>query len=131
MNLQTNRGEVDTADLVSTSGVEDSDRYYGPWLEYRFPDGELAARLEARDAAKGGFLKLNPFDPQINCLIDGQPAMRRESELVKAIGQVDNAQEYSCWVEYRLPGSDVIVHRSADVKLKKQQEAAAGAAGEI
>ncbi len=42
-----------------------------------------------------------------------------ESELVKIEGLVDNDHEITRWVEYRFPGSDVIVHRSVHIHLKQ------------
>jgi hypothetical protein len=45
-----------------------------------------------------------------------------ESRLVKTEGLVDNENERTTWVEYRFPGSDVIVHRSCHVTLKKMPE---------
>jgi hypothetical protein len=41
------------------------------------------------------------------------------SQLVKTEGVIDNEDEHTTWVEYRFPGSDVIVHRSCHVTLKK------------
>jgi hypothetical protein len=41
-----------------------------------------------------------------------------ESLLEKREGVVDNANEFTTWIEYRLPGSDEIIHRSAHVTLK-------------
>lgn len=40
-----------------------------------------------------------------------------ESDLVKTEGAVDNENEHTTWVEYRL--GDELVHRSAHVTLKK------------
>jgi hypothetical protein len=51
-----------------------------------------------------------------------------ESELVKCEGVVDNDNEHTTWVEYRFPGSDVIVHRSVHVHLKQGLFAAGVAA---
>lgn len=42
-----------------------------------------------------------------------------ESTLIKTEGQIDNENEFTTWVEYRLPDSDEIIHRSAHVTLKK------------
>lgn len=42
-----------------------------------------------------------------------------ESALIKKEGFIDNENEYTTWVEYRLPDSDEIIHRSAHVTLKK------------
>jgi hypothetical protein len=41
-----------------------------------------------------------------------------ESELVRQDGAFENEHEQTTWVEYRRPGSDEIVHRSAHVNLK-------------
>lgn len=42
-----------------------------------------------------------------------------EDCLIKRMGLIDNDHERTTWVEYRLPGSDRIVHRSAHVTLKE------------
>jgi hypothetical protein len=42
-----------------------------------------------------------------------------ESELVKLEGAFEDEREKTTWVEYRLPGKDEIVHRSAHVHLKE------------
>lgn len=42
-----------------------------------------------------------------------------EADLVKTEGNFEDDNELTSWVEYRLPGSDEIVHRSAHVHLKK------------
>jgi len=55
----------------------------------------------------------------INVLVDGKIEQRDESELVKSTGGHENDNEVATWVEYRFPGSDDIVHRSAHVTLKQ------------
>lgn len=42
-----------------------------------------------------------------------------ESALVRTDGKFEDDNEMTTWVEYRLPGSEEIVHRSAHVFLKK------------
>ena len=42
-----------------------------------------------------------------------------ETQLDKKTGIVDTDNEYTTWVEYRLPGSDEIIHRSAHVTFKR------------
>lgn len=42
-----------------------------------------------------------------------------ESLLIKTEGVVANDDEHTTWVEYRFPGSDVVVHRSCHVTLKR------------
>lgn len=49
---------------------------------------------------------------------DGRDDRVDESLLVKSEGVIDTANEYTTWVEYRFPGSEVIVHRSAHVTIK-------------
>lgn len=49
-----------------------------------------------------------------------------ESLLEKKEGSVDNANEYTTWVEYWLEGE--LVHRSVHVQLKKSVELAVEAA---
>lgn len=42
-----------------------------------------------------------------------------DSQLVKLEGGHEDDNEIVKWVEYRMPGSDDIVHRSVDMHLKK------------
>ena len=42
-----------------------------------------------------------------------------ETVLDKKTGIVDTDNEYTTWVEYCLPGSDEIIHRSAHVTFKR------------
>ena len=53
-----------------------------------------------------------------------------ESELVKTTGGFEDDNECTTWVEYRKPGSDEIVHRSAHINLKKPM-VALGQVGDI
>lgn len=55
----------------------------------------------------------------IHILCDGVESDVDEALLVKTEGVIDNDDEHTTWVEYRFPGSDVIVHRSCHVTLKK------------
>lgn len=54
-----------------------------------------------------------------------------ETGLVKSEGVVDNDHERTTWVEYRFPGSDVIVHRSVHVTLKEWPAGLGGVLGEF
>ncbi|TCK36721.1 hypothetical protein B0G84_5734 [Paraburkholderia sp. BL8N3] len=51
-----------------------------------------------------------------------------ETALVKSEGDFEDDNECTHWIEYRLPGSDEIVHRSAHVVLKQPLSADALAA---
>ncbi|MEX3635960.1 hypothetical protein [Paraburkholderia sp. BR14320] len=51
-----------------------------------------------------------------------------EADLVRTEGDFEDDNERSHWIEYRLPGSDEIVHRSAHVILKQPLTADALAA---
>ena len=52
-----------------------------------------------------------------------------EGLLVRTEGTVDDDNEHTTWVEYRFPGSDLIVHRSAHVTIKKWPEGCEALAG--
>lgn len=51
-----------------------------------------------------------------------------EDALVRSEGDYEDDNERTHWIEYRLPGSDQIVHRSAHVVLKEVLGAEARAA---
>jgi hypothetical protein len=42
-----------------------------------------------------------------------------EALLDKREGVVDNDNEATSWVEYRLPGQDEVIHRSVHVRIKR------------
>ncbi len=50
---------------------------------------------------------------------DGQREEVEESKLQRLDGTVDTPEAYTTWVEYRFPGSDRVVHRSAHVQMKQ------------
>lgn len=54
----------------------------------------------------------------IHILRNGVESDVEESCLVKTEGTIDNEHETTTFVEYRFPGSDVIVHRSCSVSIK-------------
>jgi hypothetical protein len=58
-------------------------------------------------------------------LITTTHGMMDDSLLVKAEGAIDNEDEYTTWVEYRLHNE--LVHRSVHVTLKKMPVFADGA----
>lgn len=114
------------------------------------PSCNLAALLRAADVRGATvvcrmegvlFQKSNPFTapspggvavidgvevsvPAGSVVIDagGKIRVAVESELEKSTGEVDTDNEYTCWVEYRLPGQPTPVHRSAHVVAKKAAE---------
>jgi hypothetical protein len=54
--------------------------------------------------------------------IDGPITQLDESELVKTTGKLDNDNETTTWIEYRLksdPQAERAIHRSVDMYLKK------------
>lgn len=108
------------ASARKTSGVTDAPDRYEAWTEYELPDGRRYRRV-------GGFAKGNPFEVPSTGLVSTTEGLVPEPDLVKTTGVVDDDNEYTCWVEYRRPGNDAIVHRSADVKLKRPP--AAGVSG--
>jgi hypothetical protein len=53
------------------------------------------------------------------------------SELIAREGRLDNGHEASRWIEYRYPGFDRLVHRSASVNLKEMPQWADAAIGRV
>lgn len=53
---------------------------------------------------------------------EGPITLMDEVCLERSVGDIDNENERTSWVEYRLPGSDRVVHRSVHIALKKGLE---------
>jgi hypothetical protein len=53
----------------------------------------------------------------------------KESALDKLDGVIDNENERTYWVEYRIPGNPLIVHRSVDMILKQASVTSVGETG--
>lgn len=62
-------------------------------------------------------------------LIQVGDTQRLESvrNLVRTNGVLENDHELTTWIEYRFPNSDVVVHRSAHVTVKKMPGEMSGA----
>ena len=129
--IQTTRGEVEETLLDKFVYPVDDAKHWGSVVEYCFKDdGSSAAKFLS------GFAKVNPFeaDPPggvIDIEEDGQRAVASVTAFEKNLVVVDNDHEFSCAVEYRRPGSTVIVHRSADVKLKRPTAEGVSAMGNV
>jgi hypothetical protein len=54
-----------------------------------------------------------------------------DSLLDRRSGMFDNSNEFTTWVEYRLPGEEEIIHRSAHVTLKRSIVQADVKAGDL
>ena len=61
-----------------------------------------------------GFQRMIPVDLGTGCI-----EYKDESELVRREVESENDNEIALAVEYRLPGTDTLVHRSVHVHLKK------------
>jgi hypothetical protein len=99
-----------------------------------FRDLRVPGTSEVYRQILGGFDKVNPFAGYRGIITvdlgDGEGIKTMdEAALEKSLGQTDDEREFSCWVECRLPGTDQIVHRSADVKLKRSAAAGTAVAG--
>lgn len=111
---------IDWLELFASKSVEhfDEPTEFRTVVTYRLDDGRVyqhtAARIE----------KVNPFAADRGVididLCDGVGIQQRhESTLIKTLGSVDNENEFTAWVECRLPGTDQIVHRSQTTCLKR------------
>jgi hypothetical protein len=69
----------------------------------------------------------------VQLLPDGPITQLDESALVCTRGSVDDAVEYTTWVEYRLRSDPQgrVVHRSVDVNLKTPMVFAEGDTGKV
>jgi hypothetical protein len=56
---------------------------------------------------------------RIDVLINGQMGVMDEADLLKLEGGFENENEIAKWVQYHLPATGEMVHRSAHVHLKK------------
>ena len=105
--------------LSKISGVtDDADRFVN-WTEWRLADGTAVRRTES------GFAKAHltsSADAAGMVTTDEQDGagivLVPETDLVKATGANDLPDSYEAWIEYRRPGSDKVVHRSASIGLK-------------
>lgn len=128
MKIQTTKGEMDDTEvdengvLVLEKVVEtlDEPTRFAHRITYRHA-GEVVAVYELPM-----FPKVNPFEADAAGGVvltdhqDGRPMFEMAvSELEKKTGVIDDDNEFTCWVEYRPLGTDKIVHRSVDVKLKR------------
>ena len=126
--IETTQGPMDESAMVTTQGVIDDAKAFMVYRDFRVPES-----TETYRRILGGFEKRNPFEAPRGIigvdLGDGEIQAMDEAALEKTIGHVDDAREFTCWVECRLPGTSRIVHRSADVKLKTTPGHAVAAAG--
>lgn len=121
--IETQRGEIEEELLDKLTGTVDDDKSFRFSVEYR-PKGEdvVIARFE-----KVLFNKVNPFafipsvGPVNVDLQDGQGIIQMDSSELdrEFVLEKDNDHEYTWAMLYRLKGTDKVVHRSVDVKLKK------------
>lgn len=64
----------------------------------------------------------------VNVLIGGSTAVMDEADLLKLEGGFEDENEIVKWVQYHLPATGEMVHRSAHVHLKKALFGAGAAA---
>jgi len=60
---------------------------------------------------------------------DGPITEMDEALLQKREGYLDNENEYTTWVEYRLPLQERVIHRSVHVTLKRPMVISEGLVG--
>jgi ribulose-5-phosphate 4-epimerase/fuculose-1-phosphate aldolase len=108
---------MDDSLLEQERVVVDDEQRYAQDIVYRLKEtGEVVCRMRGYT-----FEKVNPFAADVEEILieeEGVRSTELTSSLLKQLVVVDNDREYSCAVEYRRPGSDVIVHRSAATSLK-------------
>jgi hypothetical protein len=120
MLLMADEPSIDYLELFASKTVESFDEplTFRTVVTYTLPDGRVYQRTTAR------IEKLNPFVADRGVITidfcDGTGIQQRhESTLIKTVGSVDNDNEFTAWVECRLPGTDQVVHRSQTTMLKR------------
>jgi hypothetical protein len=129
--IDTTEGDIDESLLTRVAGETDDHQSFRIWVEHRMADtGKVVRRAEAVLIAK-----VNPFyaypqvgpDGMVTTLLGPKPV----GELERTIGSLDRPNEFTCFIEYRLPGQDDFIHRSVDIKKKRNETAANGQAAKL
>ena len=145
--IDTSEGPIDEEFLDRTDGEIDDATRFGAFREYRRKGAEAGSPAIHRSEATM-FLKGNQFDARpevIDAMGPGDEILRvvnvdlgtgtistmAVSRLERTTGTTDTADEFAAWVEYRIPGDPRIVHRSADVKLKRLTDGGRALAGSV
>jgi hypothetical protein len=118
--IQTTKGPIDESELVAVP--VDTERFCG--FEWRLKaSGEVVGHIV--DAWKYDRLT------EVTALADDgfSHCIRKLADLDMSTGCVDNANEYTWWIEYRLKGTDKIVSRQAATHLKRPGVEAKSEAG--
>jgi hypothetical protein len=122
--IETKVGTRPRASLIEEVVPFETDELFAFDRKYRLPGSdEVVAHY--RDIK---FQKVNPF-AETPAEVMTSRGLLPTADLDKTTGVLDNDNEFSCWVEYRARGESEIIHRSADVKLKKASVVAQSEAG--
>jgi hypothetical protein len=119
MVIETTKGPVDDAELEVERVEIDDAQAFGYELRYRQP-GSPGVVCVMRQ------VKIWKFDPLTE--VTTARGIMKLADLDVTTGFVDNADEYTRWIEYRPKGETEIVSRSAHVSLKRTPWEASGVA---
>lgn len=125
MIIQTTKGPRDDSTLdVERIEIDDA-RMFGYELRYSERDGAAEVICVMRE------VKIWKFDPltEITAMVDGIPGVMKLADLDVTSGCVDNENEYTRWIEYRLRGTDTLVSRGAHTNLKRHPAESKSEAG--
>lgn len=119
MIVGTTKGPIDDSLLACVQ--IDTDRVFG--FEWRLKEtGEVV----------GSVVNAWKYDrlTEVTALMpDGSHGIMKLADLDATFGSLDNENEYSWWIEYRLKGADKIVSRQAHTTLKRSPAEAQSEAG--
>lgn len=118
--VDTTRGKMDESALDRDVEIIDDPVRFAARFTFRPKGSQDVVAVYERTY----FAKVNPFaepppDGQVLTESSGSRLMRRVDDLERVIGQIDTADEFTCWVEYRERGGSEIIHRSQATTLKK------------
>jgi hypothetical protein len=132
MQIETSKGTFDEAELDCEVVPHEAPDVFSFEHRYRLRGSdEVIAVYRREEFKKVNAFAAPPADGMILIERDGVRSTVPIATLERTLGQRDNDVEFSSWVEYRDPGSDVIVHRSAFTRLKKPTVFASGVAADL
>jgi hypothetical protein len=124
--IETSKGPIDESELDREVTRVDTDRVVGLRVDYRLKGTpEIVATMHKVDAWKYDRLT------EVTALSDDGSTIgvRKLADLDVTFGSVDNENEYTWWIEYRLKGTDKVVSKEVNTTLKRPGVSASGAVG--
>lgn len=119
MIIQTTNGPIDAAELDAEPVLVDDEKWFASGTLYRFKGTRDKAAFVGISFDKVEPAEASPPDGLILIEENGARSTVPVAGLEKKIVKRDTPDFYQCGVQYRRPGSDVVIHESAVASPKK------------